>query len=228
MAHNFDTTEWDYINEQVDIIEDKLSDIQVQDYFKDEESSKNIDQSDQKCFSDQENIHPNINSGMVELTYEEGLPKMHSNDNYESFQKPPSDELILSKTDPISSFEEVKYQRESSDSYDCNILKLGSKTVQFDPATEIIVSTIVNEPKDLDPIPALHHIAYNKGMAWLRSCQAIKNLIAEDPYVRENLTLKRLDMMLERQYNHEVQSESQNEQKEDDLKELDSKIDDLK
>lgn len=185
-APDLDGTESDHKNDKLDLLDDKLSDIQVQDYFKDEESSKSdllsikIDNFE-KVYANrpwnQENRHPNIWKPHSNSS-PETRAKQISNENSLSFQKQQSDELMLSKTDPISSFEEPKYACDTSEYYDSNILNLQSQTVHFNPQVHIIKpSNWFVEPPDLDPIQALHHIGYSKGMAWLRAWQKIKTFI---------------------------------------------------
>jgi hypothetical protein len=165
----------------------------VQDYFKDDGTSSN--QSDllsikiQPNFDDDsENVHPNVGRLDIKQTVDK-YNAFSNNDTSESPQKLQSDELQLSKTDQVSSFIDCKYQIDNSDCYDSNILHLTSKTVQFWHNLEYITPTIMENRRNLDPIPALHHIAYNKGLAWLRSWQIVKDVVSQTPQLHNSLTL---------------------------------------
>lgn len=141
----------------------------------------------------------------------------------ESFLKQ-SDELNFSKTEQISQFCGITEQRDSSETAP---IVMSWKTVRFADEATIYTYPVFTEFDEENPIKALHHIRYSKGVAWLKACQNVKNFINEDESLPKKLTLPKLDMLLEQQYTMEVKSASEKESQEDDLRDIEETIDHL-
>jgi hypothetical protein len=154
---------------------------------------------------------------------EEMTSKDQSNLISESFLKQ-SDELDFSKTEHISQLGGTAEQRDSSDTAP---ILISWKTVRFADEATIYTYPMFIEFDEENPIKALHHIRYNKGVAWLQACQNVRNYINENDTLRQRVTLPKLDMLLEQQYMMEVKSASEKENQEDELRDIEETIDHL-
>ena len=144
----------------------------------------------------------------------------------ESFLKQ-SEEFSLSKSDKIYSFEEENLPQESNISNEEYLVEISWKTVRFSERVRHIYYPKYIESDNENPIKALHHIRYHKGVAWLKACQKVKNILSTNEFIRQRLTLSKLDMILEREYMHEVKAINSKEENEDQLKNIEETIDQL-